>query len=270
MDNLQTCILCIYLNQSFSWPCVCPVSSLKMSTILEDGLEDIESSSQESSSSEESEGSLKNFIEKDGEEEDSDDSYASSEMEDSASESDSGDDDSDSDSDESMASAQGGEDGDRRDPAADPPGAEAGDFAASSSASSSAAVDEDVAELIEEAQKIMASGVTVRQRRPVEDLYVSKNVKHITKVLVKDRKKDLLAELADWQKAGMADGTDLVWPSALSKRTPFAEVQSEYDRVRRALGLDVSDDEEEQAAVGEEESEDDDEDFMPAKKRTKA
>lgn len=82
-----------------------------------------------------------------------------------------------------------------------------------------------------------------RVRAKPKDLYVHPNRKAIRKVLMADRKKDLLGELADW-KAWAAEDPALasIYVPVLSKGDSYETVVREHARVAAALGVDLSED----------------------------
>lgn len=98
---------------------------------------------------------------------------------------------------------------------------------------------------------------TIAARKPKRvtkqsvDLYVNANKASITRLVKKDRKKDLLGELADWKvyAAGMGEFAGLYFPS-LSMRDSYETVAAEHARIASALGFELSDDDAEGGGGG--------------------
>lgn len=131
--------------------------------------------------------------------------------------------------------------------------------------------------------EISTSAVDGRPRRTTKkpvDVYVDNNIRSISRLVKKDRKKDLLGEVADWKAKHEADPAfaTLYWPP-VSERDSFELIQHEHDRIAAALGIpadleddDVSDtdtdpeydesnsDGDSDAATSDEDEEDDEED----------
>lgn len=155
---------------------------------------------------------------------------------------------------------------------------ETGDLATSSSSSASGAsgVADGASSSAPVGVASAASGapnVTVRPKRtvkPVVDKYVAANSRSISRVLEKDRIKDMVAELADWKEAfkGKEEQYGHQYWVPLTTADSFATVLHEYNRMGLLYGVFTHEDHESMSTShstddefdeGEEEDEEDEE-----------
>lgn len=105
------------------------------------------------------------------------------------------------------------------------------------------------------------SAAADRPRREVKkpkDLYVDSNVRAIQRLVVNDRKKDLIGELADWKACIAAmpkpNPHEGVYIPELSVSDSFDTIQREHARVAAMLNIKIEDDSSEDNTETDEES----------------